>query len=87
MHTLLVVVGGFLLLALFLLLARDRARAALAFIPAWFAAAAVNLWVGVSRAGYTVLEELPVFLMVFAVPAAVAVLLWRRYASRARRAG
>jgi hypothetical protein len=40
--------------------------------------AGVSLWIGVTRAGYTVAEEAPIFLVVFAVPAAVAVLLvWR----------
>lgn len=35
------------------------------FIPLWLLAAAFNLWFGVS----------PIFLLVFAVPAAVALLL------------
>ena len=36
------------------------------------------MWYGVSRAGYSVAEETPVFLYVFAIPAAVALLaLWR----------
>ena len=33
-----------------------------------------NLWVGVARAGYSVGEEMPIFLLIFAVPAAAAVL-------------
>ena len=39
-------------------------------------AALLNLWIGVSRAGYTVLEELPIFLLIFAVPAAAAAYVW-----------
>ena len=36
------------------------------------------MWIGVSRAGYSVADEAPVFLVVFGVPAAVAALLaWR----------
>jgi hypothetical protein len=36
------------------------------------------MWLGVSKAGYSVAEEIPYFLVVFAVPAAVAVVvLWR----------
>ena len=36
------------------------------------------MWVGVSKAGYSVAEEAPIFLVVFAVPAVVAlVVLWR----------
>ncbi len=44
------------------------------FVPLWFIAAGVNMWIGVSKAGYSVAEEAPIFLVVFAVPAAVA--LW-----------
>ena len=54
------------------------ARAAMIFIVLWLLGAGINLWVGVSRAGYTLAEEAPVFLLVFGVPAAVAALLaWR----------
>jgi hypothetical protein len=36
------------------------------------------MWVGVAKAGYSVSEELPVFLLIFAVPAAAAaVLKWK----------
>lgn len=48
------------------------------FLPLWLVASAVNMWIGVSRAGYSVREEAPIFLVVFAVPAALALLvLWR----------
>ena len=40
--------------------------------PAWLLVAAVNMWVGVQHAGYSVREEAPILLIVFAVPAAVA---------------
>jgi len=36
----------------------------------------VNLWLGVSHAGYSVSEEAPIFLAIFGVPAAVAGLFW-----------
>jgi hypothetical protein len=36
------------------------------------------MWVGVSRAGYSVAEEAPIFLVVFVVPSLVAALVaWR----------
>jgi hypothetical protein len=38
------------------------------------------MWLGVSRAGYSVTEEAPVFLVVLGVPAAVAAVLWWRFA-------
>lgn len=46
--------------------------AAKAFVPAWLIVALVNMWVGVSHAGYTLREELPIMLLVFAVPAVLA---------------
>ena len=48
------------------------------FIGLWLVAAAVNLWIGVSKAGYSVADETPIFLGVFGVPAAIAALLaWK----------
>ncbi|HEY7635594.1 MAG TPA: hypothetical protein VH763_08625 [Gemmatimonadales bacterium] len=72
------------LLALFVLAGRllgaaapltGMATAARWFIPIWLLAAAINLWAGVALAGYTVAEEAPIFLVVFAVPAVVALFL------------
>ncbi len=35
------------------------------------------MWVGVAKAGYSLAEEAPIFVVVFAVPVAVALLvLW-----------
>lgn len=85
MHTIMVIGGGLLLLALFALVGRQlggvtaAATAALWFIPVWLIAAATNLWIGVTRAGYTVMEEVPIGLVVFGVPAAVAALFWWRF--------
>lgn len=81
MHTLLVMGAGCALLALCLLVGRSRgamARAALAFIPLWLLGAGFNMAVGVLSAGYSVAEELPIFAMVFAVPALLAGFLWWR---------
>ena len=86
MHTFYAIAGGLLLLGIFVLFARAlsdvhrgaRRKLLLAFIPVWLACAAFNMWVGVSRAGYSVGDELPVFVVVFAVPAALAFWLRRR---------
>ena len=52
--------------------------ATIAYVALWLVIAGVNMWVGVAKAGYSVAEELPIFLLIFAVPAAVAVLLkWK----------
>ena len=85
MHMVMVIVAGLLLLAVFALFGRlwghDAASVALAarwFIPVWVGVALVNLWVGVTRAGYTLAQELPILLVVVAVPALVAgVLAWQ----------
>jgi hypothetical protein len=84
MHTVLVIGGGLLLLALCLLAGRlvgssgAVRMAALAFLPLWLIGAALNMYVGVKRAGYSVADEAPIFLVVFAIPAAVALFVWWR---------
>jgi hypothetical protein len=87
-HTVKVIAGGFALLLLCILISRlvggvnqpaIIARAAHAFIPLWFVGAGINMWFGVTRAGYSVKEELPFFFIVFLVPAAVAFLLYWKY--------
>lgn len=87
MHTLRMIGGGIALLAVLLLIGRfvmgasgaGLARVALIFLPIWLAAAVVNLWVGVSHAGYSVGQELPILLVVFGVPAVVALIVRARF--------
>jgi hypothetical protein len=84
MHTLKVMFGGFLLLAVCLLLGRWIGGAAATvvattikcFLVLWLAATLFNMWVGVNKAGYSVKDEAPVALLVFAVPAIVAIVIW-----------
>jgi hypothetical protein len=82
MHTVIVVIGGLGLLGLCVLVgralagARGAATASLVFVPLWLAGAGVNMYIGVARAGYTVAEETPIFLVVFAIPAAAALFTW-----------
>jgi hypothetical protein len=82
MHTLIIIVGGLILLGACLLgvrwlnIASANAAATRIFIPLWLLIAAGNMWFGVSRAGYSVAEELPIFLIIFAIPAVLASLLW-----------
>lgn len=90
MHTLKIIVGGFLLLGLCLLLGRwigSSATPAIAtatkcFLALWLIATALNMWAGVSKAGYSIKEEAPVALLVFAIPAIVAIVVWWRAVSR-----
>jgi hypothetical protein len=84
MHTVIILGAGAALLIACLLLGHAWAgtpglvRGAWAFIPLWLAVAGANMWVGVSRAGYSVAQELPFFALVFGVMAGVAALIaWR----------
>ena len=58
------------------------ARAALIFLPLWLVGAGMNMWVGVAKAAYSVKDELPIFLVLFAVPAAVMLLAWWKLKAR-----
>jgi hypothetical protein len=84
MHTVLVIFGGFVLLAITYVIALWRGTSLCRAFPVyaimWVIASAANLWIGVARAGYAVTEELPIFLAVFGVPCVVAWLLARRWA-------
>jgi hypothetical protein len=52
--------------------------ATLVFVVLWLGISGANLWVGVAKAGYTLSEELPIFLLIFGVPASIAIFLkWR----------
>jgi hypothetical protein len=81
MRTLIIIVGGFVLWGASLGIARLLGgRSALStwtstivFAIIWFVLGAANMWVGVAQAGYSFIEELPVFLLIFALPVAVAV--------------
>jgi len=86
MRTLIIILGGFALWAACLGIAKVLANtsdssmttATTAFVAIWFVAAAANMWVGVSQAGYSFQEELPIFLLIFLLPVAVAVFVkWK----------
>jgi hypothetical protein len=88
LHTVKVIGVGFVLLALCLVVGRTMggagqpallARSALVFIALWFVGAGINMWMGVSKAGYSVKEEIPFFFIVFLIPAAVALVFWWRW--------
>ncbi|MEA3193461.1 MAG: hypothetical protein QOD26_1794 [Betaproteobacteria bacterium] len=86
MRTGLFLLAGFLLLAAAVLLGRlfssnypgATFAATVAYVALWFIIAGANTWVGVAKAGYSVSEELPIFLLIFGLPAAAAVVLkWK----------
>jgi len=48
------------------------------FVVLWLAATVFNMWVGISHAGYSFREELPIMLLLFALPAVVALVVrWK----------
>ncbi|MBI3527508.1 MAG: hypothetical protein HY067_06005 [Betaproteobacteria bacterium] len=82
MHTIIVLAIGFGLLGLCAIAGRvlggtpGIATAALIFLPLWLVGAGINMVMGVKQAGYSVAEEAPMFLLVFAVPAVAALIVW-----------
>lgn len=87
MHTIMILAAGLVVLAVFVGMghlrggAPGRARAARLFVPVWFVLALINGAIGVVSAGYPVMQEAPVFLVTFGVPAALAFIISRRGAS------
>jgi hypothetical protein len=48
------------------------------FVVVWFVAAGFNMWMGMTKAGYSFREELPIFLVIFLLPTMVAVVVkWK----------
>jgi len=87
MRTLMIIFGGFALLGICLAAgrfvgsgnAKNLVLAAQLFLPLWLAAAGLNMYIGVTRAGYSVGEELPIFLLIFSLPAAAAAFVWWKF--------
>lgn len=52
------------------------AMATKAFVPFWLLMAGINMWVGVSYAGYSVRQEFPILLLVFSVSNPSVVCCW-----------
>lgn len=86
MRTGLFLLAGFLLLGACVILAKlfsthhpgAPGTAIAVYVVLWLVVAAFNMWVGVAKAGYSVGEELPIFLLIFGVPAAAAAILhWK----------
>lgn len=80
-HTL---VLGFVLLAAVVIVGRlIWGRSGLAnglklFFPIWFLYVAWHMYIGVSEHGYSVMEELPFFILNFSVPALIAYVILKK---------
>jgi hypothetical protein len=86
MRTLLFLLVGFLILAASMMLGKlfstnysgATFAATFIFVALWLGISGANLWLGVAKAGYSLTEEFPIFLLIFGVPAVVAIFLkWR----------
>lgn len=83
MRTVAFIVGGFFVFFLLLLTTqrsdkRALARVSINFIGLWFVVAAGNLYYGVTYAGHSLSEELPIALAIFLPPAVPAAVIWFR---------
>jgi len=80
-RTAIIIAIGLALLGVFVIVGRvsglGLARLVPWFVVLWMLVAGVNLWIGVARAGYSISEELPIFLIIFGIPAAAAIALSR----------
>jgi hypothetical protein len=83
MHTLMLVVGGLVALGIFVLaavlLGRTVADGARIFVWPWLAVSLINMFLGVYWANIPYSAEIPILVVVFGVPAAVAWLVARRF--------
>lgn len=86
MRTLIIILSGFGLWGVCLGVAKlfsssnqsSMTTATTVFVVIWFLVAAANIWMGVTRAGYSFQEELPIFLLIFSLPVAVVLVVrWK----------
>lgn len=71
-HTAMMLLAGIALLVLIRLIQRDPARATRLFLILWLIVSIANLLVGVFHAGYGWAEEAAIWLLVFGLPATIA---------------
>lgn len=88
MRTLLVIVGGIVLWAVIAGLTKlfhhqtGRSWTPVGiFALMWLVITSWNVWLGVTQAGYTIMQELPIFLLTYLLPIAVAVVVKRKSTS------
>ena len=82
MRTSLFLLSGFFFLAASLITAKlfyahlpsAPTVATVSFIALWLAITALNMWLGVAKAGYSIAEELPIQALIFGLPTAAALL-------------
>lgn len=83
MHSVLIILGGLALWSSVLLartmfdLRVGNSALCLGFCAVWLIAAGINLAMGMHYAGYSLMEELSFFILVFGVPAATAAMTTR----------
>lgn len=84
MHSLTMILGGFALLAVFLVLEMKQVRPFFrimkleVYLVLWALVTLVNMWLGITRAGYGFLEELFILPLVWSPSGLVAIWLLKR---------
>ncbi len=87
MRTAIIILCGIVLWAVSVMLAKRFGKpggtavadTTLAFITVWLLATLTSLWIGVAHGGYSLQEGIPVFIAIFAVPAAIAAIVQKVY--------
>ena len=91
MHTAFTVITGLLILALVFRIRRiaglDANRGMRCFIVGWLAVSLANAGYGVWRAGFSIADEVPFFVLGFGIPAVAAVWVCRMAGARVRGVG
>lgn len=87
MRTIVFILGGIILWAVITGLAKlfnDQASKGwmptVVFAALWAMITGWNVWIGVTQAGYTFLEELPILLLTYLLPLAIAIVIKRKIA-------
>ena len=84
MHTILFIISGLLgyavILGLCFLLEGKKSYTSYGsklFVPLWLVASLLNMYVGIVSTGYSIFEELPIFLVTFCFPTWIVVYIWK----------
>lgn len=76
------ILSGLALIALFYVIGKITKRSMRTLLPfylaVWFIASGINMWIGVTQAGFNVIDEALFFVPIFGVPALAAIMLMRR---------
>lgn len=87
MRTAIILLGGIVLWAVALMLAKRFGKpggtaiadTTLAFITVWLLGTLTSVWISSAQGGHPLRDEIPVFIVIFAVPAAIAAIVKKTF--------